>query len=200
MIFAKFEVSQWRRRPLLGPSPCWQLTFKNLLRHFDMPCSNMGLLHNWETSQIFVSRFKMKGLLCRRSASPPARTGSAAASATPCTAASGATPTTCTGSSWTTSRTAWTTCSWWGRGWGFILLLICLLQSTAFSTDRTNRMGFSKHFMEQSDKMWGRGKDLIKYVLKRGGKMGTGFQVCILCVLGRRLILKNPPILIARWI
>ena len=62
-----------------------------------------------------------------------------------------------------------------------MMLLICLLQSTAFSTDRTNRMGFSKHFMEQSDKMWGRGKDLIKYVLKRGGKMGTGFQVCILC-------------------
>jgi len=52
-----------------------------------------------------------------------------------------------------------------------------LLMSTAFSTDRTNRMGFSKHFMEQSDKMWGRGKDLIKYVLKRGGKMGTGFQI-----------------------
>ena len=61
--------------------------------------------------------------------------------------------------------------------YGILLFLICLLQSTAFSTDRTNRMGFSKHFMEQSDKMWGRGKDLIKYVLKRGGKMGTGFQV-----------------------
>ena len=31
--------------------------------------------------------------------------------------------------------------------------------------------------MEQSDKMWGRGKDMIKYVLKRGGKMGSAFQV-----------------------
>ena len=38
-------------------------------------------------------------------------------------------------------------------------------------------MGFSKYFMEQSDKMWGRGKDMIKYVLKRGGKMGSAFQV-----------------------
>ena len=31
--------------------------------------------------------------------------------------------------------------------------------------------------MEQSDKMWGRGKDMINYVLKRGGKMGSAFQV-----------------------
>ena len=38
-------------------------------------------------------------------------------------------------------------------------------------------MGFSKYFLEQSDKMWGRGKDMIKYVLKRGGKMGSAFQV-----------------------
>jgi len=52
-----------------------------------------------------------------------------------------------------------------------------LLMSSSFSTDRVNRMGFSKYFMEQSDKMWGRGKDMIKYVLKRGGRMGTGFQI-----------------------
>ena len=38
-------------------------------------------------------------------------------------------------------------------------------------------MGFSKYFMEQSDKMWAKGKDMIKYVLKRGGKMGANFQV-----------------------
>ena len=38
-------------------------------------------------------------------------------------------------------------------------------------------MGFSKFFLEQSDKMWGRGKDMIKYVLKRGGRMGSAFQV-----------------------
>merc|ERR1712059_163435 len=31
--------------------------------------------------------------------------------------------------------------------------------------------------MGQSDKMWNRGKDMMKYVLKRGGKMGTGFQI-----------------------
>ena len=27
--------------------------------------------------------------------------------------------------------------------------------------------------------MWARGKDMIKYVLQRGGRMGNGFQVCI---------------------
>ena len=73
-----------------------------------------------------------------------------------------------------------------------------------------NRAGFSKLFMDHSDKMWARGKvdinylthypnfaisplipsaaffifssstglqDMMKYVLKRGGKMGTSFQV-----------------------
>ena len=38
-------------------------------------------------------------------------------------------------------------------------------------------MGFSKYFMDQSDGMWARGKDMIKYILKRGGKMGGNFQV-----------------------
>ena len=38
-------------------------------------------------------------------------------------------------------------------------------------------MGFSKYFKDQSDKMWAKGKDMIKYVLKRGGKMGANFQV-----------------------
>jgi len=52
-----------------------------------------------------------------------------------------------------------------------------LLMSTAFSTDKVNRMGFSKYFMAQSDNMWAKGKDMIKYVLKRGGKMGTNFQI-----------------------
>jgi len=52
-----------------------------------------------------------------------------------------------------------------------------LLMSTAFSTDKVNRMGFSKYFKDQSDKMWGKGKDMIKYVLKRGGKMGANFQI-----------------------
>merc|ERR1739838_269810 len=52
-----------------------------------------------------------------------------------------------------------------------------LLMASSFSTDKVNRMGFSKFFMEKSDKMWSKGKDMIKYVLKRGGKMGTGFQI-----------------------
>ena len=54
---------------------------------------------------------------------------------------------------------------------------ILTLQASSFSTDKVNRMGFSKFFKEKSDNMWNRGKDMIKYVLKRGGKMGTGFQV-----------------------
>jgi len=52
-----------------------------------------------------------------------------------------------------------------------------LLMASSFSTDKVNRMGFSKFFMDKSDTMWKRGKDMIKYVLKRGGKMGTGFQI-----------------------
>ena len=45
-------------------------------------------------------------------------------------------------------------------------------------------MGFSKYFMEQSDKMWAKGKDMIKYVLKRGGKMGANFQVWTISLRG----------------
>merc|ERR1712041_19482 len=52
-----------------------------------------------------------------------------------------------------------------------------LVMSSSFSTDEKNRMGFSKYFREYSDKMWSRGKDMMKYVLKRGGHLGSGFQV-----------------------
>merc|ERR1712055_454103 len=52
-----------------------------------------------------------------------------------------------------------------------------LLMASSFSTDAVNRMGFSKFFMEKSDKMWARGKGMMKYVLKRGGRMGTSFQI-----------------------
>jgi len=52
-----------------------------------------------------------------------------------------------------------------------------LLMSTSFNTDVINKNGFSKYFMEKSDKMWARGKDMMHYVLKRGGKMGNGFQI-----------------------
>jgi len=52
-----------------------------------------------------------------------------------------------------------------------------LLMASHFNTDVVNRAGFSKLFMDHSDKMWARGKDMMKYVLKRGGKMGTSFQV-----------------------
>merc|ERR1712059_12395 len=55
--------------------------------------------------------------------------------------------------------------------------LTYLLMASSFSTDAVNRLGFSKFFMEKSDKMWARGKDMMKYVLKRGGRMGTSFQI-----------------------
>merc|ERR1712083_271556 len=48
-----------------------------------------------------------------------------------------------------------------------------LLMGSQFSTDVVNKMGFSKFFTEKSDKMWNRGKDMINYVLKRGGKIGN---------------------------
>merc|ERR1712193_287650 len=52
-----------------------------------------------------------------------------------------------------------------------------LLMASHFNTDVVNRAGFSKLFMDHSDKMLSRGKDMMKYVLKRGGKMGTSFQI-----------------------
>ena len=38
-------------------------------------------------------------------------------------------------------------------------------------------MGLYKLMWKHSDKMWSRGKDAMKYILKRGGKMGQHFQV-----------------------
>ena len=106
-------------------------------------------------------------------------------------AVSKGTRTICTESLLMTSLTAWTIFSW-------SLKNVCNLfsslkiQASSFSTDKVNRMGFSKFFMEKSDTMWSKGKDMIKYVLKRGGKMGTGFQVVIfLCPL--KLKVKHNP-------
>jgi len=52
-----------------------------------------------------------------------------------------------------------------------------LLMASTFNTDKKNHMGFHKYFMGKSEKMWTRGKDMMKYVLQRGGKMGNGFQI-----------------------
>lgn len=52
-----------------------------------------------------------------------------------------------------------------------------MLMATQFSTDASNQMGFYKFLMGKSDKMWTRGKDMVKYITKRGGKMGSGFQI-----------------------
>merc|ERR1711872_937098 len=46
-----------------------------------------------------------------------------------------------------------------------------LQMASFFNTDSKNRMGFHKYFMGKSDRMWTRAKDVMKYVLKRGGHM-----------------------------
>merc|ERR1712080_424352 len=56
--------------------------------------------------------------------------------------------------------------------------------ATHFNTDTSNQMGFYKFLMGKSDKMWARGKDMMKYITKRGGKMGAGFQVASRTSLG----------------
>eukprot|EP00088_Acartia_fossae_P040464 TRINITY_DN4214_c0_g1_i1.p1 TRINITY_DN4214_c0_g1~~TRINITY_DN4214_c0_g1_i1.p1 ORF type:complete len:231 (+),score=69.04 TRINITY_DN4214_c0_g1_i1:15-707(+) len=52
-----------------------------------------------------------------------------------------------------------------------------LLMASTFNTDKKNHLGFHKYFMDKSDKMWARGKGMMEYVLKRGGKMGNAFQI-----------------------
>jgi len=54
-----------------------------------------------------------------------------------------------------------------------------LLMGSRFSTDVQNKMGFHNYFMEKSDSMWNRGKDMMKYILKRGGQMGNNFKVSL---------------------
>merc|ERR1711915_350920 len=46
-----------------------------------------------------------------------------------------------------------------------------LIMGSYYDTDAKNHLGFHKYFMAKSDKMWARGKDLMKYVLKRGEKV-----------------------------
>ena len=41
-------------------------------------------------------------------------------------------------------------------------------QASSFNTDSVNRMGFSKFFMEQSDKMWARSKVGVERWRSRG--------------------------------
>lgn len=49
--------------------------------------------------------------------------------------------------------------------------------ASSMNTDQKNHMGFHKYFMDKSDNMWARGKSMMEYVLKRGGRMGSGFQI-----------------------
>jgi hypothetical protein len=54
-------------------------------------------------------------------------------------------------------------------------------------------MGFNKLFKDYSDKMWENGKDLLKYIIKRGGRVGPTAQgVNFINVLRAAFILIGP--------
>ncbi len=46
-----------------------------------------------------------------------------------------------------------------------------------FASDESNRLGFRSSLWSSSDRAWERGKEAIKYILKRGGRMGKHFKV-----------------------
>jgi hypothetical protein len=50
-----------------------------------------------------------------------------------------------------------------------------MFQSSQFDTDKTNRLGFHKMYKDHSSKMWNNAKDLLKFILKRGGRVGQGY-------------------------
>ena len=50
-------------------------------------------------------------------------------------------------------------------------------QASHFSSDEVNRMGIHKTVMGQSDDLWAKGKSIMEYILKRGGRMGSQFQM-----------------------
>ncbi len=51
------------------------------------------------------------------------------------------------------------------------------MKGSHFSSDEVNRMGLHKLMWDNSDRMWERGKETMKYILKRGGRMGQHFRV-----------------------
>lgn len=54
------------------------------------------------------------------------------------------------------------------------ITIYLLFQSSQFNTDQTNRLGSHKLYRDLSSKMWNNAKDLLKYILKRGGRVGQG--------------------------
>jgi hypothetical protein len=89
------------------------------------------------------------------------------------------TPTTCT-NSWSNSFRTASKCSLWlpikKHKSRFLFILKVIIQGSYFSTDVVNRMGMHKMLTKHSNEMWKNGKDIMKYILERGGKMGTHFK------------------------
>jgi Ferritin-like domain len=56
---------------------------------------------------------------------------------------------------------------------GFVMYL----QSSQFNTDKTNRLGFHKFFRGYADKMWQNAKNVMKYIVQRGGRVGQSSDV-----------------------
>ena len=55
-----------------------------------------------------------------------------------------------------------------------------LFQSGKFDSDKVNKLGFNKLYRDYSSKMWENGKEILKYIIKRGGKTGytaPGFSI-----------------------
>ncbi len=57
-----------------------------------------------------------------------------------------------------------------------------LVMGSHFSSDEVNRLGMNNLMDGLSDKMWNRGKDTMKYILKRGGRMGSHFKVFFVAI------------------
>ena len=52
-----------------------------------------------------------------------------------------------------------------------------MIMGSHFNTDEVNRLGLHGYIEDHSNKMWDHGKDIMKYILKRGGRMGEQFRV-----------------------
>nr|ADD38162.1 Ferritin light chain, oocyte isoform [Lepeophtheirus salmonis] len=52
-----------------------------------------------------------------------------------------------------------------------------LVMASYFDSAEVNRMGFNKYIQGYSDKLWDNGKDILKYVLSRGGSADPNLKV-----------------------
>ncbi len=75
-----------------------------------------------------------------------------------------------------------------------------MCQANKFDKDSVHKMGFNKLFKDYSDKMWENGKDLLKYIIKRGGRVGPTAQgVNFINVLRAAFILIGPESVKKDW-